>query len=208
MESGRNREERVDLVVRGEPLRTLPQVAVFRAQDTAVSRRTLGRLVDQGMVERVGHGLYRRADAPVVDLDLAELGLRSPVATVCLVSALAWHDLVTEVPERWHLAVPRGRHTVTSEVPVAWHVFDAASFEVGREVHRIDGSESVIGVYGPTRSVVDAFRLRRLVGHELAVEALKTWLGRRGNHPAELVELAERLPRASGPLRRTLEVLL
>ena len=63
-----------------------------------------------------------------------------------------------------------------------------------------------IGLYSPERTLVDAFRLRGLIGYETATEALKTWLGS-GGKSARLAEIAVRLPRARGPAMRALEYL-
>jgi hypothetical protein len=65
-----------------------------------------------------------------------------------------------------------------------------------------------IGLYSPERSIVDAFRLRHELGAEVANEALKRWLRRRGNQPAALLELARSFPKALPALRTTMEILL
>ena len=68
--------------------------------------------------------------------------------------------------------------------------------------------ETVIGLYGPERSIIDAFRLRHLEGHELAVEALKRWLRRPGSSPAALLAMARDFPKARPALQTALEILL
>jgi hypothetical protein len=67
---------------------------------------------------------------------------------------------------------------------------------------------TAIGIYTPERSIIDAFRTRRIEGDELGHEALRRWLRRRGSQPGELLELARQFPRAAAPLRVALEVLL
>jgi hypothetical protein len=88
-----------------------------------------------------------------------------------------------------------------------WHQFNRATFDLGRDIIVIEGSDQTIGLYGPERSIADAFRLRGTEGYELATEALRAWLGRRGSQPAHLMEMAIRLPRAQQPIRRALEYL-
>lgn len=194
--------------VRTSTLSALPSTPVFRPADTGVSLPTLRRLVRAGIVERVGHGLYRRADAPLVDLDLAEVAVRSPHATLCLTSALAHHDLVTAVPERHDIALPRGHASISTPAPVVWHSFDAPTFHVGRSLTPVDASSLQIGLYSPERSIADAFRLRHQVGHEIAIEALRSWLRRSSSSPAELMRVASQLPRARRPVSQALAVLL
>lgn len=182
----------------------------FRQTDAAragISSRTLYRLRDAGHLETIGRGLYRRADAPAADLDLLEIATRARQATICLVSALARHGLTDTIPARIDIALPRGRTGPATTAPVTWHYFDKATFDLGRDTITIDGTDTTIGMYSPERSIVDAFRMRGTHGYELATEALRTWLNRRGSHPARLIQLAEQLPRATGPLRTALDVL-
>lgn len=189
----------------------LPPRDVFRQSEAAsagVGSRTLYRMVDRGVVERVGRGLYRRSGAPTTDLDLVEVALRSPLATICLTTALARHGLVDDVPPALDLAVPRGNSPVTTVVPVAWHHFDPATFGLGRALVAVDGSDEQIGLYSSERSIVDVFRTRATSGYEIGVDAMRAWLRRPGASPAELMSLAERLPRARRPVRQALEHLL
>lgn len=162
-------------------------------------------LVD-GRVERVGRGLYRRADAGLVDLDRLEVAVRVPRATICLVSGLVEHDLVDDNPAVLDVAVPRGVWRPRMTAPVRWHSFAAETFEVDRDVVGVDSATSV-GLYGPRRCIVDAFRLRHEVGPEVGVEALRRWLRRRGSTPADLLEIGRRFPAAMPSLTAALRVL-
>jgi hypothetical protein len=206
---------------------------VFRQSQAAragVSARSLYRLRDAGLVEVMGRGLYRRAGGPPVDEDLTQVAARSPRATICLSSALAHHGLIDAIPARVHVAIPRGTYAARVQAPVRWHVFDAATFELGRQMLPIAGVSdpgvvdpraaddpaaddvamagvSRIGLYNAERSIVDVFRLRGQEGYEVGVEALRAWLRSPGAHPATLLALAARLPRAQGPLHQALEYL-
>ncbi len=172
-----------------------------------VSRWALDRLRDTGRVERIARGLYRRTDLEPADLDLAEAVIRAPEATLCLVSALTHHGLVDEIPRTIDLALPSGRRLPATAGPITWHRFDAETFDVGRGTTAVDGTSLRIGLYSPERSVVDAFRLRHSAGYEIADEALRSWLSRPGSTPARLLDIANQLPRAQGPLRTALTYL-
>lgn len=87
--------------------------ALLRAKDAAaegVHRETLNRMARAGLVERVGPGRYRLTDPPNAtehhDLVLATRAV--PSAVVCLLSALRFHDIGTQLPRQVWLAVPRG----------------------------------------------------------------------------------------------------
>lgn len=184
--------------------------AAFRfveVRDAGVPESRLRRWLADGSVERVGRGLYRRVDAGPVDVDRLEVAVRSPLATICLVSALVEHDLVDDNPPVLDVAVPRGAWHPRVASAVRWHSFAVETFDIDRDVVVVDSATS-IGLYGPKRCIVDAFRLRHEVGPEVAVEALRRWLRRRGNHPGQLLVVAQHFPAALPSLTATLQVLL
>ncbi|WP_431911579.1 type IV toxin-antitoxin system AbiEi family antitoxin domain-containing protein [Micromonospora carbonacea] len=172
-----------------------------------ISEWRLYRLRDQGLIESLGWGLYRRRDAETADLDLVEAARRAPAATLCLTTALARHGLTDEIPARIDVALPRGRHRPLVVAPVAWHWFDPTTFQIGRTELPLDPDTS-IGLYSPERSIIDAVRLRHREGPDLAYGALRRWLGRRGASPSRLLGMARSFPRAERPLREALEILL
>lgn len=177
------------------------------ARGAGLSDRRLASLVSSGAVLRIGRGVYRRADAPLVDDDLHELAARVPGGTLCLVTALARHGLTDQIPDRIDVALPRDRRAPKVSALVAWHRFDRATYEVGRDVVDLGDGRS-LGVYNATRCVVDAFRMRHLYGEDLAIEALRRWLRRPGATPAALLELAQLFPKAEAAIRAALRVLL
>jgi predicted transcriptional regulator of viral defense system len=179
------------------------------AAEHGVSHTSLYRLQGAGLVERIGSGLYVAGTSIQGDFDLLEASVKAPLATLCLTSALARHELIDEIPSSIDLALPRGRTPPQLSAPVAWHIFDKATFGIGRSTIPVEGAEETsIGIYSPERSIVDAFRLRGSAGYETGIEALRNWLKRPGSQPARLMEVAAAVPRSQGPLRQALEVLL
>lgn len=162
---------------------------------------------EAGMIERIGRGLYRRADAPPADFDLLEIAARAPRATICLTSALARHDLTDIIPARIDIALPRSHRPHELHLPIAWHRFADHTFELGRDVMELEPG-TAIGLYGPERSIIDAYRLRHQEGLELGREALRHWLRRREAAPSRLLQMARHFPLAAGQLRNDLELLL
>jgi hypothetical protein len=157
-------------------------------------------------LNRIARGIYLPAGAPAADWDQLEAATRRADATICLTSALAYHDLTDAIPAALDIAIPRGARTPASTGAIAWHHFDRATFEIGRERITIPGSDQTIGIYSPERSVADAVRLRGEVGYELGRDALREWL-RRGGKPARLIDIAIHLPRARSPVLHALEIL-
>jgi predicted transcriptional regulator of viral defense system len=185
----------------------LPETFTFaEATRRGLSRRSLQRLVADGLVERIARGLYRRTDADLADHDLIEIAAKVHRPTLCLLSALARHDLTDIIPAAHDVAVPRGTWLAAVSAPVHWHKFDAGTFEIGRVETPVDDAYT-IGVYDAPRSIVDAFRLRHAVGPDVANEALRRWL-RSGGAPGKLLRQAEAFPAARPALLHALQVLL
>ena len=176
------------------------------ARALGVSDRALYGWRDRGLVEQLARGIFVHPDLQA-DADLAEIAIRAPDATMCLTTALARHHLVDDIPSMIDVALPRSRRAPSTSAPVTWHRFDEDTFEIGRDELAVHG-RLTIGIYNPTRSIVDAFRLRHLYGEDLAVAALRRWLTTRGEQPAELLDAARSFPTAEPSLRRALQVLL
>jgi predicted transcriptional regulator of viral defense system len=176
------------------------------ARQAGLSRSALYRGAHAGQLDRIARGIYLPADASAADWDQLEAATRRSDATICLTSALAYHDLTDTIPTALDVAIPRGSRTPASKGAIAWHHFDRATFEIGRGDISIPGSDQTIGLYSPERSIADAFRMRGGQGYELARDALREWL-RRGGKPARLMEIASRLPRAKSPILQALDML-
>jgi predicted transcriptional regulator of viral defense system len=134
----------------------------------------LYRLVDDGQLIRLARGFYRLTSAQEFsNPDLAVAAAKSPDAVVCLISALAFHGITTQVPRVVYLAVPRGRYAGLRlrTPPVRIYRFDAPTFVQGIEVHPIDGIP--VRIYGVARTLVDCFKYRNKLGLDVAIEALR-----------------------------------
>jgi hypothetical protein len=113
-------------------------------------------LVESGQLTRLARGLYRLADAQEFsNPDLAVVASKAPDAVVCLISALSFHGITTQVPRAVYLAVSRGRYAGLRlrTPPVKIYRFDAATFDQGIETHQIDGVS--VHIYGVARTLVN-----------------------------------------------------
>lgn len=181
---------------------------VSEAVEAGVSRSTLHRLRERGELTAVGRGVLQLPDAGMGMLSgLAVVSARAPEGTICLNSALAYWDLTDEIPARVHLAVPRGAHRpVIEQPPTTVHAFNAATFKLERQQARTDADEP-FWIYSAERSIVDAMRMSRWVGRDVALHALARYLSRPGASPARLAELAREIG-GSRQLKPALETLL
>ena len=185
----------------------LPEVFTHAdARHAGISDRDLYRMRDRGDIDRVARGIYAHPGFEA-DPDLVEVAIRAPSATLCLTSALAHHGLTDDIPPAINVALPRSQRPPKTEAPVTWHRFNSDTFNIGRTTTPVT-DRLAIGIYSPTRTIVDAYRLRHLYGTEQALEALKRWLRVKGNQPAALLEIASRFPKSAPVIRLTLETLL
>ena len=148
----------------------------FRPRDAAelgVDSGALRRLVGNGSIERVARGLYRVAEAePTEHYTLAAVCARVPGAIVCLLSALSVHELGTQLPWQEWIAIPhKARTPRLPELPVRVVRFSGAALRYGVVNTTFEGVP--VRITSPARTVVDCFRFRRLVGNDVAIEALR-----------------------------------
>jgi len=186
----------------------LPAVFKWRdAHEAGITDRRLKRLTDDGMIERIEHGLYRRTTSTAGDLALIEVALLGREATLCLASALSHADLIDEIPTTIHIALRRGTRKPKTSFPITWHWFSPKTFNIGRTPKNSE-SGLPIASYSPERSICDAYRMRHTEGAELGREALRNWIRQPGSHPSALLEIASHFPKANSAIRRDLEILL
>ena len=125
-------------------------------------------MVRRGQLERVSRGVYAVPDVPGgAHRSLAEVALRVPNAAICLLSALEYHDLTTQLPFEVWVAVRSHRPKLNG---VRVQFFDARHFEVGLETVEVDGVP--VRVYNAARTVADCFKYRHKIGLDVALEAL------------------------------------
>jgi predicted transcriptional regulator of viral defense system len=185
---------------KGGTLRTRDLIALGVHTDALYSLRDSGRLVE------LDRGLYRLAEAGEAEHpDLALVAARAPDAAVCLISALSYHEITTQIPSSVHLAVPRGSyHGITLSIPVTVYRFDPKTFNKGLETHRIGGMP--VKICSAARSVVDCFKFRNKIGLNVALEALRMARQRKRVQNRELLHYA-RLLRVENPLSPYLHAL-
>jgi predicted transcriptional regulator of viral defense system len=188
--------------------RALPPAFTYtQARAAGISAERLYAYRAQGLIDQIARGLYRWADAPAIDQDMLEVAHRAPRGTLCLVTALARHGLTDIIPPRIDIALPRGSRIPALRETIAVHVFARHTFDLGREELAI-GDRLSIGIYSPERALVDVIRLRHQEGSDVAWEALRRWVARKGSKPAVLLAMAKHFHGAERAVRDTLEVIL
>lgn len=177
-----------------------------RALRLGIHPRVLYRLRDSGRLIPVARGLYRLADLPESSQpDLVAVASRVPQAVICLISALSFHGITTQIPHEVHIALPRRtRYPRLDHPPTRVFLMTGAAYSEGIETHSIEGVQ--IRVYGPEKSVADCFKFRNKIGMDVAVEALRLARERKRVTPRGLLYYA-RLCRVERVMRPYLEAL-
>lgn len=136
-------------------------------------RVALTRLTAAGLLHKVGRGLYRLpSQAGSEHEDLAAVAIKVPQAVFCLLTALQFHELTTQLPRQIWIAMPRGSHAPRIDHPPTKMVQMAGeTYTAGVEKVQRDGV--TLNVYGVAKTVADCFKHRNKIGMDVALEALK-----------------------------------
>lgn len=171
--------------------RKKPVVRRATLTELGLSWRQIQKLLDDGKLGRVGRGLYVWTKVPPSQhRALAEATARVPHGIVCLLSALAFHRLGTQLPHAVWIAVRRGARLPRGGSPAVEVVqFSGDAWTFGVEQHDIEGT--TVRITSPAKTVADCFKFRSRVGLDVAVEALRDYLGRRGRSIDELLAAAD-----------------
>jgi predicted transcriptional regulator of viral defense system len=166
----------------------------YQLEAAGLTRSQLPALVRSGQVERVGRGIYRLVTAELTEnYSLAMACVRVPNSVICLLSALRVHDIGTQAPAEVWLAIPhKARVPRMQELRLRIVRFSGPAWSYGIQEVEFEGVPARIT--SPARTVADCFRFERLVGSEVAREALQDALRRGKVTDAELARVAEVLP--------------
>ncbi len=165
--------------VQEEVAKLIAKAGLVRPRDLAahgIRREYVQRLSRQGQLVRVGRGLYALPDAPAsTHRSFAEVSKSIPRSVICLLSALRFHGLTTQLPsEVWIALDQKARRPTRKTFPIRIAHFSGASLREGIEEHVIDGVP--VRIYSAAKTVADCFKFRNKIGTDIAVEALRDYL--------------------------------
>ena len=154
-------------------------IGVLRPRDLrqyGIPTDYLVRLYQRGYLDRIARGLYVLAEAsPSENRTLAEVCKRVPNGVVCLLSALRYHGVTTQLPsEVWLAIASNARRPREPRLPIKIVHLSGAALVEGVEEHDVEGVG--VRVYGVAKTVADCFKHRNKIGVDIAVEALRDCL--------------------------------
>lgn len=138
-----------------------------------IHRQVLSRLVESGELERVVRGVYRLPEQPLTEHHgLAMVGAVVPHGVVCLLSALQFHGIGTQLPSEVWIAIDRrARRPALKYPPLRIVRYSGAALTEGVEPHRLEGQ--TVRIYNVAKTVADCFKYRNKIGLDVALEALR-----------------------------------
>jgi predicted transcriptional regulator of viral defense system len=195
---------------RQEVIRTIKKhggkIRMSEAISAGINRYSLYSLRDKGIIEQVSRGIFRLCNLPTIENpDLVIVALRAPKAIVCLISALSFHKITTQVPHAVSIALEKG--SITPRIdhpPLDVYRFSKDAFSAGVEVHKIDGS--AVRVYSTAKTLADCFKFRNKIGMDVVLEALKLYKEHPSFNVAEILKYA-RICRVEKIMQPYLEAL-
>jgi predicted transcriptional regulator of viral defense system len=149
---------------------------VLRPKDLAargIPRAVLGRLCAKGELTRTGRGLYVVSVENITENhSFAEVARQAPRGVICLLSALRFHELTTQLPgEVWLAIGAHARRPKGAAVSIRPVHFSGPSLTEGVEVHEIEKVK--VRIFSAAKTVADCFKHRNKIGIDVAMEALR-----------------------------------
>lgn len=149
---------------------------LLRASDldaVGVPRVVLSRMIASGQLQRVGRGLYRQPEAALSEHDsLVAVAARVPQAVFCLLTALQFHDLTSQLPRAVWITMPRGSHQPKLGYPPL-RMVQASGAAYAAGVETVQRDRVTLRLFSPAKTVADCFKHRNTIGLDVAIEALK-----------------------------------
>jgi len=190
-------------------MRYVRQHRIVRPRDIeaiGIPREYLLRLHSQGKLSRTGRGIYTLPDAAVTERHTyAEVAKRVPEAVLCLLSALAFHEITTQSPASVWIALGKGARKPAIVSPSLRVIrLTEPSLSAGIEKHPVEGL--TVRVYSAAKTVADCFKFRNKIGLDIAIEALKDCLRQKKATVNEIYRYAKTC-RVSNVIRPYMEAL-
>jgi len=158
-----------------DPLQQLQKIPCFKAsyaRDLGVPARMLAYFCRQGLIERIGRGVYRgslfESELAHGAEDLMVTVQSIPRGIVCLLSALYLYELTDQMLREYWIAIPNAFKS-----PKRPHTRIVRMRNVSLGLTTFTMGEFTVSIFDRERTVIDAFRY---LSHEIALKALQSYL--------------------------------
>jgi predicted transcriptional regulator of viral defense system len=190
--------------------KVIRRLGVARPSDLearGISRSRIYRLLRQGLVVRKARGLYVASDHDsTAGHSLAQVAKKVPSGVICLLSALQYHELTTQLPHEIWIAIPeKARRPRIDYPPVRIVRFSGPALAQGVETHKIE--RVPVRITSVAKTLADCFKYRNKIGLEVTLEALReAWRERKVT--MDQIDRFARVCRVERVMRPYLEALV
>jgi len=166
-------------------------VRLSEALRLGIHRRDFYKLRDAGELEMISRGLYRLKECSEPSLpDFIPAAKKVPHGVICLISALAFHEITTQIPHFVYLAIPRSAYKPTiSYPPMRYFWYSEKLLKTGVEVHRMNGF--IFKIFDVEKTLIDCVKFRNKIGMDIVLEALKMYWRRSSTNINKLMAYAK-----------------
>jgi predicted transcriptional regulator of viral defense system len=146
------------------------------AKKLGINEPTLIQMCNEGLLVKESRGLYRLADLPLLsNPDFVQISILVPSSVICLISALNFYQITTQIPYKIYIALPREAKAPRFEYPPLDIIYlSKKPYSAGIEEHILDGVK--VRIYSREKTIADCFKFRKKIGLDISLEALKDYL--------------------------------
>lgn len=171
-----------------------------------IHSRTIYQLRDEGLLEQLAKGIYRLIEVPdFSEPDLVLVSKKIPHGVICLISALAYHEITTQIPHFVYVAIPtKARPSRLEYPPLRYFRYSEKVYSSGIETMLIGGFP--VKIYNIEKTLADCVKFRNKIGMDVVIEALKMYWQRKGTQIDKLYEYAKinRIEKILQPIMETI----
>ena len=143
-----------------------------------------------GRIVRVRRGVYAINDG--LAKQMIDVETLVPGGVLCLYSAWSFHELTTQIPQAYNIAVERSRRiTLPDFPPIELSFMSQKAYELGVKEFVVDGFK--VKIYDLEKSICDAIKYRNKIGLDVSSEIFKSYLSRKDRDITLLYEYASQL---------------
>ncbi|MBS4168899.1 type IV toxin-antitoxin system AbiEi family antitoxin domain-containing protein [Parachlamydia sp. AcF125] len=168
--------------------------------------RLIYQLRDEGLLEQLAKGTYRLVEAPdFSETDLVLVSKKIPQGIICLISALAYHELTTQIPHFVYIAIPtKSRQSRLDYPPIRYFYYSEKFYKTGIKTASIGGYP--VKIYNIEKTLADCVKFRNKIGMDVVIEALKMYWQRKRTRIDRLYEYAKmnRVEKVLQPIMETI----
>lgn len=172
--------------------------------EQGINKYQLQKLVENGVVEKIQHGIYKLASYQINEL--VEIKKIIPNGIICLYSAWNYYELTTYIPHEYHVAIEKkSKIKLPDYPPIKIYYWNSSILQLGINQVKIDTVK--IDIYNIEKSVCDVVKFRNKIGKDILNEILTNYLQRTNKNIDKLIKYAKQL-RVDTILKNYLDVLL